>query len=172
MEYSERDPDYQQHGVKAYLIEDEKTDEYSGINWDLYEVACLQDKDGETVVMPLSLSANLYTCALNSLSTLRKHEWATEKQIRFLESICFREQEKREEEGPDPYYELTLTESYAEEEAARELTEEEEEKLRELVNTSSNITQNQTDIIMEFSTLLRSSLNETAKKFEERKYGA
>jgi hypothetical protein len=159
MEYSERDPDYQQHGVKSYLIEDEKTDEYSGINWDLYEVACLQDKDGETVVMPLSLSANLYTCALNSLSTLRKHEWATEKQIRFLESICFREQEKREEEGPDPYYELTLT-------------EEEEEKLRELVNTSSNITQNQTDIIMEFSTLLRSSLNETAKKFEERKYGA
>lgn len=169
----DREPDYKQYGYEAYILEDvsgpDRFPEFPESKWEQFEVVELCNEGGDTVVTPFwSLGADLSTAADMAHAVLKKNPEAYSEQITFLESIRHRWKEDQDESDGKTYYSLSLLESAAEDEAFRELTEDEQKELQKLVDNDREITRHQTQIIRRFKSLVRQALDEDPVEIENR----
>lgn len=174
----DREPDYKQYGYEAYILDDvygpDRFPEFPEYNWedDKWEnhtVVALRNEAGETVITPFStMGANLHASASFVLGRLKKKPEVFGNQITFIESVCYRWKEDQDESDGKTYYSLSLQGSDAEDEAFRELTEDEQKELQKLVDNDREITRNQTQIIRRFKSLVRQALDEDPVEIENR----
>jgi len=177
----DREPNYEQYRYEAYILEDisgpdrfpefPKPDYLSeeADKWDNYTVAALRNEAGDTVITPFStMGANLHASVSLTLDRLKRKPEAFGKQIAFIESIEYRWKEDQDESDGNTYYSLSLLESAAEDEAFRELTEDEQKELQKLVDNDREITRHQTQIIRRFKSLVRQALDEDPVEIENR----